>query len=271
MTTPTPDWPDWNPSQHRANAIAATGVPLLTLSTFIGGNNITVPNGTSTSRGPFTVGQIGFEIAVSFSATVASAQPLRVLLSWVDSSTTLVTDLDAFGIRAGSVTAPHVVRMSGRSKGDQLTVTFDNTATGDDATITYVVLQNSRVYAAEYFKTLTWGQLAPDQLPGFDLAEGIICHAAPTVGAGAQIPRELPAYNGEAWLCVHTNSGTTDCQISIVDLNVNGKQLVQMVTDAHGNINQKISLPKAQTSLLITNNNVAAQPIEVEIVAAWPT
>jgi hypothetical protein len=264
----TADWPDDNPSPHRALAIYSQTVPLGVKSQKVGNATIAVPAGTISAPVVGSVSQIGWELAVSFNATSSNGNPVRIVLTWTDSITGITTDIDSVYVFPGTVAAPHVFRYSGRTKGDTVSIVFDNTAPAVTANITWTLLQNSRVYTREEGKTLSW--VAPTGIsnPSFDVTADIVLQSTPTVAGGGNVQRFIPLYIGDVWLHADTQSLTTDMQIFVSDASPNGLPILQDVSNAKGVVETFLTLPRSQCSLTMINNNVAAQIIHVEIVAS---
>lgn len=263
----TVDYSDWQTPQAHAEQIAVTGVPLLTLSTQVDTHTFTVLAGQSTTRGPFAVSQIGWEVGFSYSATAENTSPLHVTVIWSDVATGTVLDNDVFDIRAGTVANPHVGRMFGRSKGNQVAIKFDNTLNTRDATVTYTLFQNSRVVPRESFKTLTWGQVGTDIQPASSVPQGIIAISNILPNGNTSAVRQMPAYDGDVRVTATTASLTTDLAVQIKDGSANGVLIFDANSDAKGIISGVASLPKSQCILVISNNNAGPQTITVEVVA----
>lgn len=266
----TTDWPDDNPSAHRALAIFNQTVPLGVASNLIDTRTITIPNGTSDTFGPFPVGQVSHEFAISFGATSGSIATLKAKFTWSDIATGIVTDTDEFGIRAGTVAAPHVLRIFGRSKGNQCTLTLDNAGTGFTADITYVWVQQSRIYEREVFRTLTWGQNAGDNHPNFNMPENVIAQSLLTVAAGQEVTRNLPAWTGMVSLAAATTSGTSDCEMIVVDQGPLGETVYDDFTNSKGRINAQFPLPRSQCQLQVINGSASSRGITVAMIIAPP-
>lgn len=264
----TADWPDDNPSAHRALAIFSQTVPLGIKNSLVANNTYAIASGLTQSAGPFSLQQIGWELAISLNAISSNGSPFRIKLTWSDSGTGLVTDIDSVFIYPGTAALPHVCRFTGRTKGDTVNILFDNTQTAVTANITWALLQNSRVYGREEGKTLSWTAPPGISPPSFDVTAGQVCVSAPTIAGSGSQQRFLPLYIGDVWLHADTASLTSDFELFVTDNITNGLPILHEFTNAKGTIDLYMTLPNGQASITMINNNAAAQLCKVEMVAS---
>jgi hypothetical protein len=144
----TADFPDFQVPQAHADAIATTGAPLLTLATLVDSQTGKVITAGNVFPGPGKpISQIGYEIQVQVTANSASTVPYAVVaLTWVDSGTGITVGSDTWTVPGSSNATPFMVLGKGPSKADKVSVTVTNLDPANSITISYVLIQNSRVY-----------------------------------------------------------------------------------------------------------------------------
>lgn len=166
------DFPDWAPHVATADQIAATGVPLLTLSTELGNVTQSIGPSSSGSIGTFDLTQIGYEIMVAASIAGTATNPFpTVLLEWIDTASSIVVATDTFTATASTnILTPLVTIGRGFTKANSVQVTVSNIDTVQTLKVNVAVFQNSRVYPKEEFFWLNqFG--AGITVPGSTLAE----------------------------------------------------------------------------------------------------
>lgn len=259
------------------NGIAATGVPLLTSSALV--KNVVAAShvaGGSVVYGPFTVGQIGYEIFLELYGNTNSTCTFNVLIDWFDSGTGIQTGEESWWITPGSGSGnPHTIFGSGPTKGDQVQITVTNAATSLTAVFcAFTFIQNSRVYAMDKWRTLNFS-VAGLTGTATDTTSDVIASTNASVNAGAGITRVLPLYNGLVRLTFSTNSGTTDGDINIInnaDSSQSGGNPLPNQTVYHNKPNavgllvDELTLPKGQCAAILTNNNAAAKVFGLSLI-----
>lgn len=164
------DYPDYSPHVAHAQQIAATGVPLLTLSTPLISTTSQNIAGNAVYTPPVKpVSQIGYEFWLQASTGAAATVPyLQVKMTWIDSTSGRAVATDSFVVPAASSPGGFVTIGRGPTKADQLSLTIQNLDPAVGATINLAILQNSRVYPRD---TWQWqmGNVVGVTVPGFTL------------------------------------------------------------------------------------------------------
>lgn len=259
------DYPDYGTPQAHANAIAATGAPLLALATsiFKMANPATVAVNTTFTvpGGPFAISQIGYEMFVQIEANPASIAPFGDLtLTWSDSISGNVVAVETYALAAAS-DAFQQFSGTGPSKGDTLAVTFHNYDLTQTMQFQMSMVQNSRVYVRDDLRQIT-NHTVPIVASGvYDQAAGILLAMDPTINAGASQSRLIAFYSGQVGLFLFGPLAFT-ASIAMEDGALGGlagNNLWQGSIAAAGGgvIYQQITLPRLQCILTITNNGAS--------------
>lgn len=248
------DFPDWIQPQALVSARSAVGAATGQL----------IGAGGNTPLGPFPLAQIGYDIAFSFLANVASLYPfVTVQLVFSDQATGIVTKQVTYNLGCAASPNNQSYTLTGPSSGDTLTVTVVNNDTVNGIAYNYVIAQNSRVYVDHGCEQVTY--LA---LPGFtngnsDLPAGFVIQTAATINAGQFATRILPFYFGVVSIWV-TSTQPIDVVITAIDRGITaapgGNQIYErQITAAGGGLfSDVLSLPRSQCAVSVTNNGAAA-------------
>lgn len=270
----TTDYPDWQTPQANADHIAVTGAPLLNLKGVLVNAQVTVNNpGGSTVRGPFTFGQLSYELNISLETNVAPVGTTNVnyTLEWSDSASGLILKRKSFQIVAGPNGNPHQVEINGPARADTLNITIANNASSGVASkTTMTLLQSSRDYASDSFRTIDfqqsgWTGASPR------LENGNIGNFGNTVGAGATVTRLLAAYSGDAFLTANIVGGGNNLQVTIEEAQTatpllpNDPDSLFIQSDGQGFINQRFIMPNIQQALLLHNNDAVIHTVNASI------
>jgi hypothetical protein len=196
------DYPDFQTHQAHADAIAATGAPLLSLHTVLAHATAVIPASFTTNvpaSGKFTVGQTSYEIVLKVGSGGAAAPVCVVELFWTDSISGLAADYQRFMFFAGATGAEHLIHGHGPSNADQLVVSF--TAGLAQITVNYSIMQSSRIYTKHLWRT-TNPQTSLPVFSGFsfppqDVGAGIILGVQDSVAANGAVKYLLPLYTGD--------------------------------------------------------------------------
>jgi hypothetical protein len=196
-----------------AGEVSNTGVPLLTSKNDVQDGTITVPAATPTklpTSGFFNITQIAYEMIFQAMTSAATATPINVDLTWLDSTSGLVVADDNFWFYAGTNAAPHLVHGKGPSKANELDITI--TSPNNAVTINYSIMEMSRVYANDLWKTVTPNGQQP-VIPGFtfvtnDSSGGYLAAVQQSIAAGSSVAFLLPLYTGLVFFEARTDDGT---------------------------------------------------------------
>lgn len=165
------DYPDWQNPAANALQIAAAGVPLLTKSVAVlslAGQVIAA--GAQYRSAPFPVSQVGYELQVNAQVGAAATVPFaKVQLNWMDSATGITVSTDTFYMPMSLVLPGFLVNGRGPSKADCVAAVITNLDPAQPATVTFTLLQNSRIYLVDQVE---WNNdvARASAVPGYTLA-----------------------------------------------------------------------------------------------------
>lgn len=148
------DYPDWQEPQAHANAIASTGVPLLSAQ----GNLLDlaaqiIAGGGQYQSNPLSLTQLGYATYIALESSGLSANPfVRVQFVWSDSNTSQITGEDNFWV-VGSGSSPGWVTLgSGPAKGNILTIWIYNQDPSLSCTVKFMLAQDSMVRVVDRWR-----------------------------------------------------------------------------------------------------------------------
>ncbi len=271
----TTDSPDWQPHVGLATQIANTGAPLLAFKTeldFLVGSSL--PAATSTTRpasGQFTIGQTAYEIIIKTSTVSSPAAIISAELQWFDSSSGIQVDDEIYYFYEGNLTTPHNVHGRGPSKSDRLVIVFTNHSATIGCTISYVLLQTSRIYTRELWRTFNPGGAA-QVFPGFtaatfDMSSNILSADSFALLHNTTQTIVLPLYTGTVQLWGDTTDATAgNSQWNLFDATDTVAASQQQIVRGANNTAfgpagissfylPTVALPRSQCSLQFSNNN----------------
>lgn len=261
------------------NNIAATGVPLLALPQGLSSSSFTVNSGVSTTIGPFTFNQPGYEILFGvWSSTIVVNAIMRVLVQWIDPTSGAVVDQQIWWAIPGSDATTNLHNISGTGPTENTQVQFTFTAFNANINVVNCIVHaNSRLYQRHNFYSIKVANLAlnggPIAVTPHDVSGFILANA--TVGGvltGAHTTQYLPLYCGKIQLWVHTSSNTSDATVTLNAFSdqtaglVSPTNFLQTKTDGNGNVNLQCFLPRAQMQVLVSNGNAATQSLTLSMI-----
>lgn len=258
--------------------ISTTGVPLLGFHN----NNINLTSKTLTAGSTFTsstitIGQIGYDIAISMQAAASSTSPyFKVQLNWTDSTTSLTVAREEWWLAASASTSTDLMRYrgSGPSKGDTLVITIKST---DTVNLTYSLSfsQTSRVKVRDDWRCIN----AFVQIPNFSAAgvaepSDVIASTNPSVANGASVTRFLGLFAGQVSLQVTppaTQAYTVNIQTLSLAQSESGAAMPALnlysVSPAAGVVvNATVVLPRCICTIVIINNGTTTGTWSAEMV-----
>jgi hypothetical protein len=243
------------------------GVPLLAKSTvFSNPGNQTFTSGLLRQYGaPSPFPQISYEIFLSLTSNASETNPQFVVeLDWFNSTSGQTVSVERWLLCGGAGVA-NVYVGTGRAKGDQLQINITNNGTLSSGTCRVVILQSSRVYIKDDFRSTVFNGIPGVPNAGWDASANVIMETAPTVAASAQVQRSLSMYAGTVRLAAFTQTGTASIFIGTQDLTFTNNTVFQGSVPANGFSNQQFDLPRKQCILIITNTGSSSQQIGVAI------
>jgi hypothetical protein len=270
------DYADYQTPQAHATAIAVTGVPLLTKSTnLINDANHSIPFGgaavTIANKLAFT--QIGYEVAITalISATAPTLPILTVDLIWTDSTSATTVAHETWCLPIGSSGAGSLHIGIGPTKGNQLTVKLANADSAQNATVTTVVNQNSRVYLRDDWRTEQFNAIPNATLPLHDQqGNTLLDFLSAPLGALGSVSRLLPLYAGKVTIAYSSAvSKTGSLQLTNLDPAVSSAGIYTLLDIPASNRTQLVvvSLPRAVCQLTVADtSNTAGNTLQVMII-----
>lgn len=266
------DFADWQQPQAAANAIAATGAPLLRFTNNQGnGASTNLPaNSATTLINLATITQPGYEgtfqlFAPAGSGTVPFA---RLDFNWTDQASGLLIGARHFFLTAGNGPTQFLkYYLSGPCKGNQLTVIANNLDPAVAMTLTWTINQVSHVYANDRIHQPVYAATAPNGYtnPGGEPAAGDIALSRPTVPINTTITRLAAVYGGRAVWSVDDTAGTAGLVAALIDPVATGSGLYGVASGRLATI--VLGASSAQTVLV----HLPYGPVNIQLVNASTT
>lgn len=279
------DFPDWQAPQAHANAISTTGAPPLVLKrvvdVLIGQNVPALGTVTRPASGAFSINQPGYEIQINVATLGGTAPACSVELQWFDSSFGGLVDDEVYYFLSGNLNG-HLIHGRGPSKGDQVVAIIKNYDPTSAVTFSYTLLQTSRVFTREFWKTTTKGGVNP-VFPGFtatpqNLPANVLCAQSVSVPASGSSSFMLPLYTGTVRLIGSASAtvGTQQWEVIDVTEQVAGAQTFSVVGNGETGYAPNgpgsaylpdVPLPRAQCKMTLINTATTAQIMNTNIIA----
>ena len=279
------DFPDWQAPQAHATAISTTGAPPLVFKNVIDaliGQTINASSSlTRPASGKFSLNQPGYEILLNVASLTSPAPIVSVELQWYDSTFGQLLDTETYYFYSGNVNG-HFIHGRGPSKGDSVVVLVTNHSGAGAVTFTYTLLQTSRVFTREFWKTIIKAGVAPAYLGltaiNHNIAGNVVGLTSSSVGAGATLAFVMPLYTGTARLFGQGAAAAGQSTWIIlpstdpVGGSVNSFQGVNGQSGfapfgASSLYVADIAMPRSQCQLQLINNLTVAQAIITSITA----
>jgi hypothetical protein len=275
------DYPDYQTPQAHADTISNTGVPLLSRPAVLVNQAGAVNSNLAVivlNKG--VVSKIGYEISLTLYAAVTNQCLVTVTIAWIDSVSGQTVVQEEWDMYAGSgaVGAANVIRGTGPTKGDRLTIQIQQNQPAIPVNYIIVVTENSRIYQRD-----TWRTWLPFSVTGFTFIEnsdpsnlvlGGNTYAA--VAANGSVTRLLPFSSGDIALSFQSTSAAADCiaiihAVSSMAGGLTMDNVYSGKTDSSGKLYvPKIALPRAQCTLQLVNQNAAAKDLIAFVTVAEP-
>ena len=272
------DYPDYQTPQAHADTISNTGVPLLSRPANVVNQSGTVVSGaTATVALNQPISKIGYEIMCSVFAPATNQSLITVQMVWSDSVSgqTVVTEEWDFYAGSGPLANAHIIRGTGPTKGDTLTVKLSQSISTVTATYQVVMAQNSRVYSRDDWRSTTYPPVTGfTSIFNSDLINGVLGTAdSLAVAAAGSVTYLLPLFSGKVAVNCITASNAADCSTIIHSPaaafgSLTFDQIFGGRTDASGRLYiPQIALPRAQCTVQQINSNAAAKDLFVSLLA----
>lgn len=251
--------------------IASAGVPALAGVISESSGIQDVPAAGSITLGPIPWTRPSYELALGFSIGSSATSPFAgVQLTWTDSASGDIIDVQSWYPAAGNGS---ICRHGGRgpAKGDVLTVTITNGDPGLVMSVSYAILQSSRSYTRDEWRTTAMATPPGFTLPNVDPGSDILGQSSLTLAASGQATRILPLFNGVAQLAAQGGSSFhVDIDaVSDISLAAPSIPLVALQSGATGpssqGINAEFPLPRCH-AIFTVYNGTTAQDIAIAII-----
>jgi hypothetical protein len=257
--------------------ISTTGAPLLNLYNLLTEGTANIGLGDSTTLGPFTISQIGYEFIIELgTAQDTNAAEVSINFQWSDSASGLVTAVQTFNAYAaytGGSGPSHQVEGHGPSNADTLFVYV--TATSQPVEVYYALLQTSRVYGRHDWRTQNPSGVAIT----FPTMTYVSCNPACNILAGQatgnlteneSISYLLPLYVGTGSIWFNTGTQVTGGAALLQDaFNVLSSSTLQRWKSASNGDQSPtpISLPRDQCTIEMLNGTTGTTAMTLGIIA----
>jgi hypothetical protein len=237
--------------------ISTTGVPLLTKVSNVSNTSGTViAIGGTSSLGPFTFTQPGYEISITaLSNSAGTVTPfVSVLMTWSDSVSGLIVSQEKWWLAAGNPTAQTYCG-TGPSKGDTLNILLTNFVGGNTLTYSLTLTQNSRPYSRDDWRQITNNAVPTFTAPNVDQSSNILCETAPALAANGTVTRILPLFAGLVTLSYFNGAQALTISVQSIDQVVapSAVGLANFTPAANATSNQQIALPRSNCIIVLTN------------------
>lgn len=254
--------------------IAVTGVPLLALATSVVSHSGTIAAGGTTVVGTdLSTTQISYEVQITaISSNSATVPYFRLTFTWSDSVTGQLVDQESWYLPGGSNggVGANVFAGTGRVKGDQVTISITNLDTVISGTVTFNLIQTSRVYNREDIHSISYSGIPGVTNANYDPTSNLFAGVATNVGTATPVSRSIPLYAGTVRVEAFTTLGPalfaliSPGQAATVSNNTvwNG----QITGTGQGFISTQIDLPRAGTVITISNQHTATQQIGFTLI-----
>ena len=279
------DFPDWQAPQAHANAISLTGAPPLVLKKVVDlGVGQSLPATGSILRpasGAFSINQPGYEMFFNVASLGSPAPIVSVELQWFDSFTNALMEDETYWFYSGNASG-HLIHGRGPSKADQLVILMTNHDATHGVTISWTLLQVSRVFTREFWHTNTKNQQNPVFL-GFtaathDISSDVVASLSTSVPASTIDTFVLPLYTGTVRLYGQGGPAAGNIQWSVfnaTDLGGSAANVVQGVSGQAGFAPfgpsslyvPEVALPRSQCQLNINNTTTVAAVVAASMIA----
>lgn len=195
----TTDWPDYNDSQHKANAIAITGAPPLTMSTLVTNTGVRTIAASGQFIGAISnINQPGYEIIIP-QAQSGNAEtvvdPIEVLVQFIDSGTSQVVGEVTYNFASSTSVGNASYIGEGPSRGDQVQIQIANNGT-TSAQVQVILKATSRTPALDMAYQANGTNHPTLTYTAFNVSSGLVASSNFSVTNGTTANRLMPLYCG---------------------------------------------------------------------------
>lgn len=267
----TADWPDDNPSAHRALAIYTQRVPLAHNATGIGNGNNSLPGGGTTNIvSAVNVDQPSFHMLIGINAGVPGTTiPFAKLrFKWTDIASGFTVDPD-WAVMAGAVSGLNFHYIKGPVRGDQLTLELDNLEPAQILSYSFGISAVSHVYEDFVLEEIGGQGVLGFTRPAQQAQMGVLGSVNATIAISGTVDRLAMAGNGKAILTTNNAGGVNVVRTELVDPGVvlgvgpilglsNSGIIATIEANAQPPANMEVSLPNGPVVIREINTSAAA-------------
>lgn len=215
----TADWPDDNPSAHRALAIYTQRVPLAHNATGVGNASGSLLGGaTSNIVSAATVDQPSFQMLIGINAGVPGTTiPFaRAKFQWTDTASGFGVTPD-WCVMSGAVSGLNFHYIRGPVRADSLTIELDNLEPAQILSYSFGISAVSHVYEDFVIEEVGGQGVLGFTRPAQQAQMGVLGSVNASIPASGTIDRLCMAYNGKAILTSTDVGGTTGVRVQLLD------------------------------------------------------
>lgn len=268
------DYPDFATPQAHATAIAATGVPLLSLpGTMLASTAINIAGGGTQTIANLPITQLGYEIELLLQIPNTATIPfLDVVLKWTDATGNNTVARERWMLSCGSAVNYDYIG-TGPTKGSILKITLNNQDPAQTITGSLIVLSNSRIYQRD-----RWIANQTQSVPTFTATTGDPLREilgqieGISVAAGTTATRLFPCYHGDVWFYVEQTgiaANVSACKLQTAPTSVLGTTDFYSSAPAGGigaGIGQLVRFPRAPVLFSYINSGAVAAVVSVKAI-----
>jgi hypothetical protein len=259
--------------------ISTTGVPLLVAPGLLNkATGSVVTHGSQLNTGSLAFNQPAYDIVIEAEIAAGSTQSwLMVTLEWVDSNTSFSVFEEIF-ILAVTSNGVNLVGGRGQTKGDLLNVVFQNLDTAESITLSYSIVQHSRIPPFTDWRQLGFNGISAPALttPSYDVYSNILFSESVSVGGASNISYIVPLFTGNVfWTVGQVVASSARIALRVPAEPVSGGTIAANNTvfdsgalAANAAFTQLVAMPRQNCQLEILNTNAAAQTISVAALIA---
>lgn len=262
-----PDFPDWG-----GTAVVAGDI------TLINQQNGGINNGQSVTFNASVI-RSGYNVRLElWNATDnTTLMPVAVQVSWVDSATNFVTDVQVWYVYAGTAATTHIIRGRGPTSGDVVSITlFNNASSAATLVFNLFFTQSTRTFTLHDWRTdslhgTVWPGITNPVLS--DCFSNIVASVnAQSIGASSNIIFTLPLCSGTAYMSLSTTGPNATLTATILDAADNNIQIGAILGIGANQSTQtpmsSIALPRSQVQVRLANTDVAARLCSMSMITA---
>lgn len=215
----TADWPDDNPSAHRAAAIYTQRVPLAHDATGLGtGTNSVIGGGHTNLISGVNVDQPSFHMLIGLNAGVpGTTVPFgRLKFQWTDIASGFTVDPD-WAVLTGAVSGLNFTYVFGPVRADQLTIELDNLEPTNLLSYSFGISAVSHTYDEFKIQEVGGSSAFGFTRPAQQNQMGVLGSVNASIPASGTVDRLCMAAGGKAILSSNNDGGVSTVRVQLLD------------------------------------------------------